>query len=516
MGQGMAADTGPIVRIRSQGNVGNRMLQYMAALELVGRLRRRVGHATLANVELPEWGIRWPDAGRDVPPEQTLSPHDHEMISFDGLVDVVAQGRASKIDFPGYLQRMEFYRKVAFYRALFASREIVDAPLRDDDLVISVRSGELLRGLHQYPLVPIEFYEDLVSRTGLTPVLAGQIGDNSYCDLLRRAFPKAPVYRQLTPMGDFELLRRAKNVVVSTSTFSFLGAWLSEARQIFLPLHGFFNPARYRETDLVPSDDPRFRFFLFPLVNGVVEARAYDLNRRIRPLWREITREEAGRLRTHRPTKPRLDWGSYGVDETWYLHRYLDAATTIAHGDYDDPAHHYHEVGRGAGYFPAPPGPSDLPNAALGKRATLSSASVWGGDADPTVQASRAVDGRLAEEFAFHTEQEDHPWWMVDLRTEHDVGAIVIFNRRSGLEVIRRRALPLLIQVALHDDIWRLLHVVDADFRGADGAPFRLDVRPTIRARKIRLMVGRRDFLHLSQVQVFGTPAGGAPGSAGG
>ena len=114
-------------------------------------------------------------------------------------------------------------------------------------------------------LVPIDFYRDLVKRTGLTPVFMGQIADNKYTRALCSAFPDATFVPSRGALADFETLRQSTNVVPAVSTFSWLACWLSTtARNIFMPLTGLFNPLYNSHHDFAPADDNRFHFFLFP------------------------------------------------------------------------------------------------------------------------------------------------------------------------------------------------------------------------------------------------------------
>jgi hypothetical protein len=64
-------------------------------------------------------------------------------------------------------------------------------------------------------------------------------------------------------MADFGVLRASRHLCVAISTFSWLAAWLSEARTIHLPVAGALHPRQRPDMDLLPVADPRYRFHLF-------------------------------------------------------------------------------------------------------------------------------------------------------------------------------------------------------------------------------------------------------------
>ena len=243
--------------------------------------------------------------------------------------------------------------------------------------------------------------------------------------------------------------------MVAVSTFSWLAAWLSDAATIIVPLSGFYNPAHHREIDLLPVDDIRYRYFLFPLNFGLPEQEALQYHERMKGCWKEISRNQVALLKSASPflRVPRENYNgglparsvqgaAIAFDPVWYAHQYLDAAMEISEGWFEDPLHHYLEVGRLRGYHATRPlqdeRPVDLtlPNIALNKRATQSSLSQWSRGSTPEEDAGQAVNGLPAKDYAFHTDNEHNPWWMVDLGSAAQIHLIRIYNRdlRSGLD----------------------------------------------------------------------------------
>jgi hypothetical protein len=199
-------------------------------------------------------------------------------------------------------------------------------------------------------------------------------------------------------------------------------------------------------------------------------------------------------------------------DERWYVRTYIDAAWQISEGWYLNAASHYVQIGRRLGYLPHRPlYRPQTSNVALRKVALQSSVSVWSVGKTRAEDAARAVDGDPGKEMAFHTALEDRPWWMVDLRYRYQIECINIFNRRSEIEEIRRRAFPYAIELSLDGISWTLVERVVGDGASlganiATGTPIPYQWLSHFRhtARYVRLVVEKHDFFHLAEVEVYG------------
>jgi hypothetical protein len=259
----------------------------------------------------------------------------------------------------------------------------------------------------------------------------------------------------------------------------------------------------------------------------VPEREAMDYHNRMNGRWKEVSRNQVALIKTSAPflRSPRqnMDNGlpsrsapaaQITFDSIWYAHEYLDAAMEISEGWFEDPLHHYLEVGRLRGYLPTRPlagGPLvdlDLPNLALHKRATQSSRSaIWSKGSTPEEDARNAVDGKPWRDYAFHTEEEQNPWWMVDLGNIACIRHIRVFNRSDVEEHVHRRASPLVVEGSDDGTDWRLLFqtLPGQIFGGCSGGnPLLWSAVNLVRARFVRLTVPRRSVLHLAQVEVYG------------
>ncbi len=391
--EGPCRNSAPVFHVHTLGALANQMIQYMVALKFVDLMPE----CRISNIDMPLWGIRHPPI--DGPGPMTLE-RDQQHIDLPRLAAAMQAGEICRIDWQGYGQRMENFLPRERYRAVFVPPAGPPLGYGPEFLVCHVRVGENLDGSGPfYPLTPVEFYADLIERTGLRPVFMGQTGANPYTDRLRARFPNAIFRAEQDVLTDFETIRQSKNLVVGVSTFTWLAAWLSDADSIHLLVNGLFNPMQVRVVDLLPFGDSRYQFWLFPVNFAMPLADYADLHRRLQPYWRwlphaQIQQQFAQAPRFERTLEMMLSafdeafyvaenrdvarvlregyvasgrdhyqgWGfrewryPFALDRRWYAAQYPLAGFELSQGDYTDFTHHYVAVGRDRGYRPVPPG----------------------------------------------------------------------------------------------------------------------------------------------------------------
>jgi hypothetical protein len=380
-----AARATPVVHVSTMGNLGNQMIQYAVAHALAAR----IGTVRFSNVNLPHFDILHPVIPGDFPATEIVTA---PTVELDRLAKALAGGTLQRVDLRTYAQRMENFLPPQAYSAIFPQRGAPETA-GPDEMLCSIRQGDILDGHHpDYVLIPPDFYADLVAETGLRPVFMGQIEASPYMRTLRQRFPDARFLPSLGASVDFERIRQARYIVPAVSTFSWLAAWLSDADQIFLPVLGLLNPAQNRSVGLLPLDDPRYRFYQFPIHYGFKVAQHLSAHAALRGLWRFMPagklaqflgrapppRQKALYLEAfdetfYRAVNPDIaqavaagHFGSgrfhyettgfdegrtgFALDRAWYCRTYPIAAVEIAQGDYWDADQHYLEAGRERGY----------------------------------------------------------------------------------------------------------------------------------------------------------------------
>ncbi|MFG0252698.1 MAG: discoidin domain-containing protein, partial [Phycisphaerales bacterium JB038] len=119
---------------------------------------------------------------------------------------------------------------------------------------------------------------------------------------------------------------------------------------------------------------------------------------------------------------------------------------------------------------------------------------------DPAQDAHGAVDGVIDGGFAFHTNQQQSPWWQVDLGVAQALDRVQIWNRVGLWE----RARTITVLLSTDGAEWREVYRHDGSvFKGHEsGGPLKVDLKGAS-GRYLRLQLREKTMLHLDEVQVF-------------
>ncbi len=247
----------PTLRIKPIGNMGNQMLQYMFAI----RVRQLIGDLEISGHNIEPWALTsapFSDLRRG---SLYLGGH---MLDAAHTASLYRRGILRDATLAGLGFKLSNYASANHYREIFNANHVDVEGYGADVVVINIRGAEILRGIHpDYGPVPFSYIDAVIRNSGARPVFLGQIGDDSYSQLLKARYPDAEFQPSRGPLADFEILRRSHQISMSVSTFSWLACWLSSAKIIHYPLAGMFNPLQRPDIDLTPIDDPRYKFYSF-------------------------------------------------------------------------------------------------------------------------------------------------------------------------------------------------------------------------------------------------------------
>ena len=252
------------IYIRQGGSLGNHMYQYMLSKTLEYDIDRPV---EICGYDMEAWDLHM--MAEELPTEKVFEIYSN-FFDYNSLVKRANDGEVDNIVVRTLAMRMEYYKAPSFYNSLFipSPEKVKDVPIIGaDKLLIHVRGGDILKGVHpdHYPL-PLNYYHHLIELTGLKPVFIGQICDDKYSQTLKKEFGKYEMLTQASVLEDFETIRRAKNVAIAVSSFSWMATWLSkDAEKIYCPIAGFLHPDQRPDIDVLPSSDNRYVFFQFPV-----------------------------------------------------------------------------------------------------------------------------------------------------------------------------------------------------------------------------------------------------------
>ncbi len=329
------AETQKIIHVSALGNLGNRMIQFMAALALSAR----VPGARFSKVELAEWGITHAVLGTDAARTEIVTA---PVLDMERLAACLNDGALDAVDLRTYAQNMANFLPATAYMDVFPRMEGEGAG--PNELLCNIRQGDVLNGHHpDYVLIPPDFYAELINATGLSPVFMGQIEDSPYIETLRQRFPRARFVPGRNPIADFQFIRNSRNIVLSVSTFSWLAAYLSGAQRIFMPVLGLFHPWQCRSVNLLPLDDPRFDFTLFPFHYAAPVAEVAGAHASLTGLWRAMPAGRLRRMFASPAPVPSRDPGMRAelLLEDRYLQENPDVAQAVASGGFPSGLHHF-------------------------------------------------------------------------------------------------------------------------------------------------------------------------------
>ena len=145
----------------------------------------------------------------------------------------------------GFFQRFEYiaHHKEKIKSWFHVERDLPLA-LTDKDLVLSIR-----RGWNGYPLdqcPPSSFYEGIIDDANPERIiLCTDTFEDPYFEFLSKY--KNVHFANYDMMTQFCLIKSAKRIVLSPSTFCWWAAWLGDATTIYYPWFG----------DLIPAEDSR-------------------------------------------------------------------------------------------------------------------------------------------------------------------------------------------------------------------------------------------------------------------
>ena len=445
------------ITVPSRGNFGNKIMQYLAAK----KIQKIIGlNSKIYGINIEELNIysKYDQINCDhdyIISDENINEYDIKEASIrPGGTNFIMNGFFQDINlFPSKEESFEILNE---YKSIKNFSEF-----SENDLVINVRCGDISIGVEWYPLIPLNFYKFIVDYTGLKPVFVGQLDNEIYVSEIKKMFPNARYIPSQGTIDDFSKLLTAKNILLSVSTFSWLAGWLSEAKQIFYPMHGFLNPAlqncysvNIAKTNLAPTDDLRYRFFMLPLMygepleiflnnNALKKSPSFEIDRSTV----KILRENAGRVLTS-------GGGTEGfVDNIWYVREYPDAAWEISYGWFSSPSDHYSRIGRSRGYFCHK---QEYQNPKIIEKnfqfhVNQSSVSPWSVEQEDTQKdALRVMKASPWWIYANHTASENNPWWRVEFENPIFISGIVIYNRKEN-GITKNRLFP--FEVYCRNDI---------------------------------------------------------------
>ncbi len=131
--------------------------------------------------------------------------------------------------------------------------------------------------------------------------------------------------------------------------------------------------------------------------------------------------------------------------------------------------------------------------------------------ATPTTRddAAGGCDGIKDGQWGFHTGSAQRPWWQVDLGQAQTVARVVLWNRCDA-ESAAQRATNVIVRLSPDGHAWETAYQHDGSlFLGfSDQKPLTVEL-PQASARFVRIELPGEGYLHLDEVEVFGSEVPG-------
>jgi Fe-S cluster biosynthesis and repair protein YggX len=244
------------------------MGQLMFATDLKDRCRQPL---KIEGYNIPEWNLHSDVSGA---PSQGIFIGSN-LTRIGLLAKMIDHYKPRVIDYDGLIWRYDNLSDRHSYERLFPEQPAIGIAVPEDHLLIHIRVGDVATHTNKYygPL-PVMYYRYLLEKTKLKPIFIGELSESGYVDTLKKAFPDAQMIGGESAVEDFATLRRARNVAIAVSTFSWLATYLSRsAGRIHVPVAGHFDPLFMPDSDLLPTDDERY---VFHRVSRRAWARRYE------------------------------------------------------------------------------------------------------------------------------------------------------------------------------------------------------------------------------------------------
>ncbi|MBK8957605.1 MAG: hypothetical protein IPM80_04025 [Proteobacteria bacterium] len=268
------------VEVRYLGHLGNNLFQYA-----LGRILAEELGGALCCRAMPDargWGVveqmsgivdrfstqsaAFADAPQSLPgdarDETQLRYVIGEKQNWSGhginLPWLLRHAHAQRIVLHGYFQRAEYYlphrERIARWFALPAAPLLPKLGRRD--VLVHVRQSLDMKLLDR--AIDMRFYVETLADMAPTRVFVCGLGID---DAVRSALaPFNPVYLELPALDTLKVMTQARRIILANSTFSWWGAWLSEAEEIVYPrvTRNFWSADRADIALEVP--EPRYRY----------------------------------------------------------------------------------------------------------------------------------------------------------------------------------------------------------------------------------------------------------------
>ena len=228
------------------------MAQLMLCLDIRRDCRQPI---EIEGFNIPEWGLEAPFSDA-APSEIVILDQRTRRWAICLMIDAL---KPRLVHVKAMTFRIKNFCAPELYDRYFPTTIATSQKLPEDTLLVHIRAGDVSTLTHSsYGPLPISYYQYLAKFMGLKLAFVGELSESDYVQALREQFLNSVFLEGGSPLDDFQTLRRAENVAIAVSSFSWMATFLSrQAKAIHIPLTGFFDPLTAPHIDLLNLADRR-------------------------------------------------------------------------------------------------------------------------------------------------------------------------------------------------------------------------------------------------------------------
>lgn len=186
-------------------------------------------------------------------PPRTKEP-ENVYVQPDGKNEVFNIKHKQNLSISGFFQRHEYFDHIK--EKLVKDVFRVPDDWIPDSIAVHVRRGDFLMDQVNFPTQPVEYYMDALNKIGYKDKKIYFCSDDiQWCKDNFHKLPNVYFREKTTPLSDIFFMANCDAVVMSNSTFSFWGAYLSmRNRPIYFPLHWFNKNSKRNGYEICPKE----------------------------------------------------------------------------------------------------------------------------------------------------------------------------------------------------------------------------------------------------------------------
>jgi hypothetical protein len=183
-------------------------------------------------------------------PLRSVEPENY-FVQPSGKNEVFNFPRLKNINLVGFFQRHEYFDNIK--EMLINDVFKVPADWQPNTIAVHIRRGDFLYDPVNFPTQPLEFYLEALKRLDYKNKKVVFCSDDlQYC---KQNFKFANFRENTDELSDIYFMANCEAVIISNSTFSFWGAYLSNRqRDIYFPLNWFSKDSGRNGYEICPKE----------------------------------------------------------------------------------------------------------------------------------------------------------------------------------------------------------------------------------------------------------------------